>query len=81
MILSFLSTLGLAWAMGGQDAQPRHLCDGQIDEDDAAAQHFLAQRYVGAEDQQAGHDGGPDDAQINEFPVHDATRLLVFQQA
>ena len=39
---------------GGDDAQRRHLGDGQVDEDDALAQHLAAERHVGRQHQQAG---------------------------
>ena len=47
--------------IGGDDAQASDLGDGKIDEDDAARQHLVAQRHVGAEHQQAGDKGRPED--------------------
>ncbi len=41
-------------SIGGDYAKPRHLRDGEIDEDDAALQHKLAQRHMRREHENAG---------------------------
>ena len=53
-----------AHGVGGNHSESRDLRDGKVDEDDAAAQYFHAQRHVGAEYQQTRDERGKDDTQL-----------------
>ena len=57
---------------GGDGAQSRHLRNRQVDEDDAPPQHVDAQRHMGCEYQQAGDEGGEQQAPIKplQFGAH-----------
>ena len=52
------------------DAERRHLRDGEIDEHDAAGQHLLSQRHVRDRHQHAGDQRRPQDAEVGGQRVH-----------
>ncbi len=56
--------------MGGDDAESGNLRDGEVDEHDAAPEHLLPERHVRQEDQDAGHEGRPQDADVSAEVAH-----------
>jgi hypothetical protein len=64
------AALGQAEGIGGDDAEAGDLGDREIDEDDAAVEHLLAERHVRRQHQQAGDQGRAEDAPVERAPVH-----------
>ncbi len=58
-------------------AEPRHLRDREVDEDDAAAQNLAPERHVGREHERAGDEAGPDDREAGPVEAHDLTSSSV----
>ncbi len=56
--------------MRGDHAEARDLRDGEVDEHDAAPQHLLPERHVRQDDEDAGHEGRPQDADVPGEIVH-----------
>ena len=66
------AAIGKAQRIGHDHPQPRHLCDGEVDEHDAAVEHLRAQRHVRGQHQQAGDQRQSEQAPVERVPVDSA---------